>query len=250
MPLVEIIGGGILPFTAPSAGPILTNLVAWYRFDEGSGDVLTDYSGNAYHGQLGSTAGADTNDPAWVTEGLQHDGVDNYVNCNAVPGFVLGDPRTWQFVFRCAAGSILSRYLWSVGSSASNGQVYWIRNGNPATNFNIFIETSTGTKLNTTISLAAYNDVWHCLTVRDNAGSMIFNLDNGANVTASYTPGGTFAPNRFTLGALGRSTVGNFLFDGKIASGLVYSASLSDAEKDQNYVYLKDYLAGRGIALP
>ena len=38
--------------------------MAEYRFDDGSGQVLTDYSGNAKHGELGTTSGSDTNDPA------------------------------------------------------------------------------------------------------------------------------------------------------------------------------------------
>ena len=34
-----------------------------YSFDEGSGQALVDQSGNGNDGTLGSTAGADTNDP-------------------------------------------------------------------------------------------------------------------------------------------------------------------------------------------
>lgn len=39
-------------------------IVSEYRFDEGSGQVLTDYAGTR-NLQLGSTSGADTNDPTW-----------------------------------------------------------------------------------------------------------------------------------------------------------------------------------------
>jgi hypothetical protein len=37
-------------------------LVVEWRFDEGAGQVLTDYKGG-HHGQLGSTPGSDANDP-------------------------------------------------------------------------------------------------------------------------------------------------------------------------------------------
>lgn len=44
--------------------------LAIYDFLDGSGDTLTDRSGNGQHGQLGSTAGADTNDPDWDASGF------------------------------------------------------------------------------------------------------------------------------------------------------------------------------------
>ncbi len=50
--------------------PRTDHLKIWYKFDEGSGQVLTDYSGNGNHGQLGTIAGADTNDPTWEGGGL------------------------------------------------------------------------------------------------------------------------------------------------------------------------------------
>jgi glucan-binding YG repeat protein len=60
-------------------GLVRSGLVAEYRFNEGSGQVLHDYSGNNNHGTLGSTTGADTNDPAWTPAGSSYDGVDDYV---------------------------------------------------------------------------------------------------------------------------------------------------------------------------
>ena len=43
-----------------------TGLVASYPMLTGSGQVLSDYSGNGKNGQLGSTSGTDTNDPTWT----------------------------------------------------------------------------------------------------------------------------------------------------------------------------------------
>ncbi len=42
-------------------------LVAYWRFDEGSGQIAFDYSENGNHGQLGSTDGSDTHDPRFVS---------------------------------------------------------------------------------------------------------------------------------------------------------------------------------------
>lgn len=41
-------------------------LVAYYPFRDGTGQVATDLSANANHGQLGSDAGVDEHDPTWV----------------------------------------------------------------------------------------------------------------------------------------------------------------------------------------
>ena len=49
---------------APFAGD--ANTLALWSFDEGAGQTTADESPSANTGTLGSTAGADSNDPAWV----------------------------------------------------------------------------------------------------------------------------------------------------------------------------------------
>jgi hypothetical protein len=44
--------------------------VALYHFDEGTGQMAADSSGNNYTAQLGSTIDADSNDPTWVDCGI------------------------------------------------------------------------------------------------------------------------------------------------------------------------------------
>jgi hypothetical protein len=54
-------------FTPPSAAhPTDANTRALYRLDEGSGQTTADASGNGYNLTLGTTANADSADPAWV----------------------------------------------------------------------------------------------------------------------------------------------------------------------------------------
>lgn len=59
-------------------------LVAHWTFDDASGQTLTDITGNGNDGTLGSTAGADANNPTWTTDGtrgsvLTFDGNQDYV---------------------------------------------------------------------------------------------------------------------------------------------------------------------------
>jgi concanavalin A-like lectin/glucanase superfamily protein len=52
-----------LPATAGAAG---FPLVGWWPMNEGSGQVVHDYSGHRNNGQLGETPGADDHDPSWI----------------------------------------------------------------------------------------------------------------------------------------------------------------------------------------
>lgn len=45
-----------------------TGLVGYWTFDEGTGDVAADATGNGHDGRLGSAVGADANDPQWTTD--------------------------------------------------------------------------------------------------------------------------------------------------------------------------------------
>ncbi len=89
----EYVGGGQNPGTA--------NLVARWKLDEGAGQTPNDSSGNGHNARLGSSAGADANDPAWFADAergrcLYFDGND-YVFCGG--GKNAGkdpcDPNTW-----------------------------------------------------------------------------------------------------------------------------------------------------------
>jgi len=51
-----------------ASGPTFpAGLVADYDFRDGTGQVLTDRSGNGHHAQLGATTGVDASDPTWGT---------------------------------------------------------------------------------------------------------------------------------------------------------------------------------------
>jgi hypothetical protein len=52
-----------LPATAGADG---FPLVGWWPMNEGSGQVIHDYSGHGNHGTLGNSPGVDDQDPAWI----------------------------------------------------------------------------------------------------------------------------------------------------------------------------------------
>lgn len=51
-------------------GQIGAGLVGWWKMDEGSGQIIRDYSGNDNNGTLGADASANTDDPTWSTDGV------------------------------------------------------------------------------------------------------------------------------------------------------------------------------------
>ena len=50
--------------------PSTPGLVAYWRLDEGSGDVASDLTGNGHDMQLGNASGPDAGDPTWVMPGM------------------------------------------------------------------------------------------------------------------------------------------------------------------------------------
>lgn len=68
--------------TAARADPF--PLMGWWPMNEGSGQVVHDYSGHGNNGMLGSTPSSDSNDPSWIKgvflgSALRFDGLDDFV---------------------------------------------------------------------------------------------------------------------------------------------------------------------------
>jgi hypothetical protein len=61
--IVTVAAALCLPVSASAAEFPLS---AYWPLNEGRGQVVRDWSGHGNHGQLGSTPGADANDPAWI----------------------------------------------------------------------------------------------------------------------------------------------------------------------------------------
>ncbi|MDX1404915.1 MAG: DUF6701 domain-containing protein, partial [Woeseiaceae bacterium] len=65
----------------------IAGLVAHWEFDEGSGQTAADATGNGHTATLGTSAGADSADPAWVCVGsgyaLSFDGNDDIINAGS-----------------------------------------------------------------------------------------------------------------------------------------------------------------------
>ncbi len=227
---------------------VQSGLVVYYRFDEGSGQVLVDRSGGGHNGTLGSTAGADTNDPSWVAEGLDFT-TDDYVS---TANDVVTRPDAWTV---CAAvkfdAAVADQPLvaWGTIGSARPG-VYLSFLGSPyrpiiyqgASNFRYF-------KANDPVNLQ--DDGWHFLVYRSpgigtadiaNASLRADGLDQVVDSTTNSGTGQTKP--EFRLSALG-----NKYLEATLAFFTLHNRVLSDAEADQMRDFAKEVLAER-VTLP
>jgi len=227
---------------------VQAGLVVYYRFDAGSGQTVADQSGNGHAGTLGSTAGADTNDPTWVAEGLDFT-TDDYVSTanNAATR-----PDAWTV---CTAvrfdPAVADQPLvaWGTIGSARPG-VYSSFLGSPyrpiiyqgASNFRYF-------KANDPVNLQ--DNGWHFLVYRSpgNGTADISNAslraDGVQQVVDSTTNSGTGqSKTEFRLSGLG-----NKYLEGTLAFFTMHNRVLSDAEADQMREFAREALAGR-VTLP
>src|SRR5919106_151326 len=225
---------------AKGAGlPIIVQdgLVAEWRFDDGSGQVLTDYSGNGNHGTLGANSGSSTDDPTWTAQGLSFDGGD-FVSFADNLGISGTQARTVIFVADTAS---LNRFAVEWIGDGSNGRRWTFR------------DQGSGDELRLEISGAGYTSAlaptgafryMACTQPGANINTGVIYLDDIAEaITTSATINTT---GNFSISTLIGGAYGNPV----IAYGLVYNRALSAAEIAQNRQALKTILAARGVTLP
>lgn len=222
-------------------GIVRNGLIAEYRFNEGAGQILYDYKNNN-NGQLGSTAGADTNDPTWTTQGLTF-ATDDYC-VMPVPFDVNGDWTVCLVVKRdgIPAGG---EYFYSIGNSTTDTPNIAFLNDVVANRVIMRVGNDAGNAAYPTLANNNVGFNLFCLKKENN----IFRVKNVGTQTFVVTSvSGIFTLNRCTLGAFARVNIAAYL-NGEIAYYMPYSRATSDAEDMQNYRHLKKILAGRGVAI-
>ncbi len=227
---------------------VQSGLVVYYRFDEASGQTVADHSGLGNGGTLGSTAGADTNDPSWVAAGLSFT-TDDYVS---TANQASTRPDAWTV---CAAVKFSPAVAdqpmvaWGAIGSARPG-VYLSFLASPyrpiiyqgASNFRYF-------KANDPVNLQ--DNGWHFVVYRSpgmstaDIANASLRVDGSAQVVDSTTNSGAGqSKTEFRLSGLG-----NKYMEGTLAFFSMHNRVLSDAEADQMREYARQELTGR-VTLP
>lgn len=238
-----------LLLTSPGPGIVRRGLVGWYRFAE-TGQILQDYSGSGKNGTLGSTAGADANDPTWGGGGLQF-ATDDYVGCGTVLGAKPAFTYTLAASFPALPTGVVANQYHLMGRFGTAG--------NRATSCRLFNPTTLTLGTSNDGTADAYGAVTIPEVLINTPAAYTFSLENGMLTiyvngvkigTASGLHTVIFAssPKPFTFGMTSESF-------GPVTGTLNYALlheglALKDAEVKQEYRFIRKDLAQRGVALP
>ncbi len=226
---------------------VANGLEVMYAFDEGSGQTLADLSGNGHTATLGSTAGADTNDPLWNAAGLAYT-TDDFVECGT-SAELHSDAWTVCAAMKMTPLQTMPALGWSATSHVpavfgaapfnNNRPLIWLA-GNC---FRYF-------EKNNPVDVGDGN--WHffVFTCPGNAAADILNAElavdgqaQAVNTTTNTQAGA--AKTSCRLGAAG--TV--YFAEGETAFLSLHSRVLSGAEQEQMREFAKATLEGR-VTLP
>jgi len=117
-------------------------LIGYWRFDEGSDQVVGDSSGNGNHGQLGSSNNIDTNDPRWVVSTAPLIGSITVVSPNGGENWPIWSTQNIRWITSGPIREVKIEYsidngfLWNevIDSTKNDSSFSWIIPNNPSAN--------------------------------------------------------------------------------------------------------------------
>jgi hypothetical protein len=190
----------------PPGDVVTSGLLAWWRFDEGSGTSVADSSGNGKTGTL-------VNGTAWTTSNgshgaVQFDGTDDLMSFSVPTGGTSYSVAMWIYPIASSAdyGVLCAEISGNVG--------FYYRGGDRKIYFHPEAAEST-----TLIS----ENAWHHVAVVVTAGARVLYLDGSSDSASAGSLGA------LTLTHMGSNEGGN-LFKGKVSNARIYGRALSGAE--------------------
>ena len=220
-------------------------LVAEYRFEEGTSQVLYDYRGKN-NGQLGSTTGGDTNDPTRIANGLTF-ATDDYVK---LP-YVINVEQNFTIFIVASVGALAPAAIetyFSAGNSSMGTQYMWLRRWTDGI-LGLGWVNDAGVADTATISAANVIPGIRLIVVKRSAESMFFkDVAGGLLSSVRNAPANPTTFNQITLGSLGRTIFNNFL-NQSIYAFLAYNRATTTAEDAKIYKALKRKLVQVGVVI-
>jgi len=204
------------------------NLVGYWSFDDGSGTVAIDGSGNGNNGTL-------VNGPTWVdgTSGkcLDFDGTNDYVNCGSDDSLrITGDRTLCAWIELSAATYPNAATNWHIAYN-ENYHYYgfaWRIDGSSGKQY--FRNSQAGGSTSITSTTAIGNNTKHFVAVVIEAGTLTFYLDGVADGSGAITA---------QVASLFDFHISNASqgFDGKIDEFRIYNQALTSSEIKALYLY-------------
>ncbi len=230
---------------------VTAGLVAEWRFDNGAGQVLTDYVGG-FHGTLGTGGGADASDPTWTAAGLSFDGSNDFVSIPTMPAIAAVDIvfKTNANISAASAGQALLSHANTstpIGLGSTTGAL---------TNEIIAVIQDSGDYTsNRRVGWTHASDVmasatWHLIQIDFRSGTPTWDILLDGVSKANAIVGTPVALKSGVAWRFGRTFANTQPLAGQIAYVLAYSAARSAPQVAQNRAALTTILAARGITLP
>ncbi len=215
---------------------VQTGLVAEYRFDDGSGQALTDYGSSGWDLQLGSTSGADTNDPTWVTAGLQF-ATDDY--CYRTTGPTVSQPTTHVIVANHNPTDETALYLFDGGTDPGRQVAYHNDAGATEDELNVWagafiVPHGTGT----------FKRGWKVHTFIFNGASSKYYDSNSQILSGNAGAGGLEG-----LTVCAKYDFGQIMDVATVGYHAVYNTALDTDEIAENVTALTTIMAARGVTI-
>lgn len=212
----------MFPIPAPPSGAL-----AEYRFDDGSGASLLDYSGNTYTGTLSATA-----TPAWISGGGLQFAANSYVT---IPTQVSGGAVTVIAAIG-QSGSVGVAAIESIlGPVNSSGLMFCLDLARPMT-------IVLGVGIRAFANEVAYGVASLVTFISDvSADSLYFGTTQGSYANT----GGSAGDSRSGQYVLGNANNNGFPFNNSMYYFMVWPRKLTPTEQIAAYAYIKARLANR-----
>jgi hypothetical protein len=222
---------------------------ALYLFDEGTGQVLTDHSGNGYHGTLGANAGAGDDDPAWIATGGVTAATGDFVAWASIPALkaavmageytIMAAIKTTDLTLtNCVFGRLRlgGSGEWGIAITAPGAINVYHRDAVANSNGS---SAAASVLVNTPVTVGC--------TVSDVTNTVYKNgLSVGSWAGAAIRP--AFGTDGIWVGR--RSTSNDYNFVGDVHCVIAYPFALTAAQVRQNHQYIESVLASRRIDIP
>jgi hypothetical protein len=235
--------------TSTEPGLARSGLVAEYRFNEGSGQILYDYSGNGRNGMLGTTGAVDADDPVWTAEGLTFN-TSTILNVGAVSVGGVNQPLSAiHLVFYTASAitkSSTGAYILSWKPTGSLGLLGFGAVTSILTD-EIIVAASGSSKRCGWCGDSSIAAGWHTLTLNTNSAGWYDLILDGVSLPLT-TSGTSPAPQTIDNLTVGATESHSSHFTGKIAYLVIYNRALSSQEIASNVNYIEKTLrASRNV---